>query len=219
MRKYEKRQILKNVGSSWSALAVNVLVGIFLSPFILHRLGDVAFGIWVLIFSVTGYYGLFDLGIRSSIIRYVSKYTATGESGKLACFVNTSLFTYTVIGVVSMVLTTVLSSYVGGLFRIPPEMHRQAHILLLLVGAVGQPGISVGRFRRHAGRLATVLHSELDEHRLDLAAGGADRAFPESRLWADHGRTDYGRACPSCLQFCAASSSSACARCRSVCAT
>src|ERR1019366_87489 len=83
MRKYEKKQILKNVGSSWSALAVNVLVGIFLSPFILHRLGDAAFGVWVLIFSVTGYYGLFYLGIRSSIIRYVSKYTATGENGKL----------------------------------------------------------------------------------------------------------------------------------------
>ena len=110
MRKYEKRQILKNVGSSWSALAVNVLVGIFLSPFILHRLGDAAFGVWVLIFSVTGYYGLFDLGIRSSIIRYVSKYTATGENGKLASFVNTSLFTYTIIGAVSMALTAVLSS-------------------------------------------------------------------------------------------------------------
>src|ERR1700682_5744341 len=112
MRKYEKKQILKNVGSSWSALGTNVLVGIFLSPLILHRLGDAAYGIWVLIFSVTGYYGLFDLGIRSSIIRYVSKYTATGEDEKLARFVNTSLFAYTIIGVVSMVLTTVLSSQV-----------------------------------------------------------------------------------------------------------
>ena len=54
MLKFEKTQILKNVGSSWSALATNVLVGIFMSPFIVHRLGDAAYGIWVLIFSVTG---------------------------------------------------------------------------------------------------------------------------------------------------------------------
>jgi O-antigen/teichoic acid export membrane protein len=101
MRKFDKKQILKNVGSSWSALATNVLVGIFLSPFILHRLGDAAYGIWVLIFSVTGYYGLFDLGIRSSIIRYVSKYTATGDKEKLAQFVNTALFSYTGIGLLS----------------------------------------------------------------------------------------------------------------------
>src|SRR6202161_1857480 len=102
MRKVEKKRILKNVGSSWSALATNVIVGVFLSPVILHRLGDAAYGIWILIFSVTGYYGLFDLGIRSSIIRYVSKYSATGENEKLASFVNTSLVAYTVIGVVSM---------------------------------------------------------------------------------------------------------------------
>ena len=101
MRKFDKKQILKNVGSSWSALATTVLVGIFLSPFILHRLGDAAYGIWVLIFSVTGYYGLFDLGIRSSIIRYVSKYTATGDKEKLAQFVNTALFSYTGVGLLS----------------------------------------------------------------------------------------------------------------------
>ena len=146
MRKFEKTQILKNVGSSWSALGTNVLVGVFLSPVILHRLGDAAYGIWILIFSVTGYYGLFDLGIRSSIIRYVSKYSATGENEKLAAFVNTSLFAYTIIGTLSMTLTVVLSSYVGKLFRIPPGMERQTHILLLLVGSAVSLGFPLGVF-------------------------------------------------------------------------
>jgi O-antigen/teichoic acid export membrane protein len=146
MRKFEKTQLLKNVGSSWSALAVNVMVGIFLAPFILHHLGDAAFGIWVLIFSVTGYYGLFDLGIRSSIIRYVSKYTATGERDKLTRFVNTSLFTYTCIGVVSMALTTLLSSYVESMFHIPSGMHTQARLLLLMVGTAVSVGFPLGVF-------------------------------------------------------------------------
>ncbi len=146
MRKFEKRQILKNVGSSWSALAVNVLVGIFLSPFILHHLGDAAFGIWVLIFSVTGYYGLFDLGIRSSIIRYVSKYAATGEREKLTQFINTALFSYTTIGAVSMVLTAVLSSSVEHFFKIPPGMHTQTRWLLLMVGASVSLSFPLGVF-------------------------------------------------------------------------
>src|SRR6266849_4209130 len=146
MLKFEKRQILKNVGSSWSALAVNVMVGIFLWPFILHHLGDAAFGIWVLIFSVTGYYGLFNLGIRSSIIRYVSKYAATDDREKLAQFVNTALFTYTGIGVVSMVLTALLSSSVEHFFKIPPEMHSQARLLLLMVGASVSLGFPLGVF-------------------------------------------------------------------------
>jgi O-antigen/teichoic acid export membrane protein len=146
MRKLEKRQILKNVGSSWSALAVNVMVGIFLSPFILHHLGDTGFGVWVVIFSVTGYYGLFDLGIRSSIIRYVSKYTATDDRKNLAHFVNTALFSYTCIGVVSMALTFMLSTSVEHLFKIPPEMHSQARLLLLMVGASVSLSFPLGVF-------------------------------------------------------------------------
>jgi O-antigen/teichoic acid export membrane protein len=146
MLKFERTQILKNVGSSWSALAVNVAVGIFLSPFILHRLGDAAYGIWVLIFSITGYYGLFDLGIRSSIIRYVSKYTATGDGEKLTRFVSTALLSYTGIGLVSMALTASLSSSVEHLFKIPPELHSQARLLLLIVGASVSLGFPLGVF-------------------------------------------------------------------------
>jgi O-antigen/teichoic acid export membrane protein len=142
----QRLRIIRNVGSSWSALALNVIVGVFLSPFILHRLGDAAFGVWVLIFSVTGYYGLFDLGIRSSVIRYVSKYTATDDRERLTQFVNTALFSYAGIGVVSMLLTTLLSSSVEHLFRIPPEMHSQARLLLLMVGASVSLGFPLGVF-------------------------------------------------------------------------
>src|ERR1700730_1946278 len=116
MRKYEKAQILKNVGSSWSALAINILVGIFLSPFILHRLGDAAFGIWVLIFSLTGYYGIFDFGIRSSIVRYVSKYTTTRDINEVSYLISTSMFTYTCIGTVSLLITLVGCVYLDRVF-------------------------------------------------------------------------------------------------------
>jgi O-antigen/teichoic acid export membrane protein len=144
MRKWEKQQFIKNVSSSWFALGVDILVGIFLSPFILHRLGDSAFGIWVLIFSVTGYYGLFDLGIRSSIVRYVSKFSATRDIDELAKLINTSLFSYTCVGVLTLIITVVLAYFVDNLFRIPPEFHSTARWLLLLVGASVGLGFPLG---------------------------------------------------------------------------
>src|SRR6266550_4207157 len=118
MRKIE---IIKNVSSSWFSLGVNILVGIFLSPFILHRLGDTAYGIWILIFSVTGYYGLFDLGIRSSVIRYVATFTATNDQESLARLISTSLAAYSAIGCVAMAVTLVCSLFVNTLFRIPHD--------------------------------------------------------------------------------------------------
>lgn len=148
MRKWEKIQIVKNVGSSWFALGVNVLVGILLSPFILHRLGDTAFGIWVLIFSLTGYYGLFDLGIRSSIVRYVSKFAATESTDEIDKLINTSLFSYSCIGAFCLLLTVVGCLYVDRMFHIPPEFYSTARWLFLMVGgsvALGFPlGVSGG---------------------------------------------------------------------------
>lgn len=146
MRKFEKIQIIKNVGSSWFSLGVNVLVGIFLSPFILHRLGDAAFGIWVLIFSITGYYGLFDLGIRSSIVRYVSKFTATKEQEALARLINTSLFSYTCVGVLTLLITLAGSFYIDLIFRIPAEFHATARWLFLMVGTSVALGFPLGVF-------------------------------------------------------------------------
>src|SRR5437879_3275566 len=93
-----KTRALINVASSWGGLAVNIAVGFFLSPFILHHLGDEAFGLWILIFSLTGYYGIFDFGIRSSLVRYVSKFTATKNINEVSRLINTAMFTYTGIG-------------------------------------------------------------------------------------------------------------------------
>lgn len=140
MLKLEKLQIVRNVSSSWLAVAVNVVVGIFLSPIVLHYLGDSAFGIWVLIFSITGHYGLFDLGIRASIVRYVSRFVATKDDEGLNRLVSTSLFAYSCIAVLTLAATIAFAPYVDTLFRIPAEFHSTAQWLLILVGA----GVALG---------------------------------------------------------------------------
>src|SRR5215468_6233835 len=141
-----KMDIIKNVSSSWFSLGANILVGIFLSPFILHRLGNTAYGAWVLAFSVTGYYGLFDLGIRSSIVRYVSTYTARGDFEGLSRLVNTGLAGYTAIGALAMAATVVVSSHVGSLFKLPPNFVDTARVLFLMVGAAVSLGFPTGIF-------------------------------------------------------------------------
>jgi O-antigen/teichoic acid export membrane protein len=147
MLKIEKRQLVKNVSSNWFSLGINVVVGLLLTPFILHRLGDTANGLWVIIFSVTGYYGLFDLGIRSSIVRYVSKFTATGDHEELAKLINTSLFTYSCIGVASMLVTLLVAANIEHVFpHIQPEFLPTARWLLLIVGAAVAIGFPAGIF-------------------------------------------------------------------------
>jgi O-antigen/teichoic acid export membrane protein len=146
MTKVDKIALFKNVGSSWFALGVNVLAGIFLSPYILHHLGDEAFGLWVLIFSVSGYYGLFDLGIRSSIIRYVAKYSSVAQNEELNRLINTALFAYSAIGMVAVLITIAVSFYVGSIFRISGDSLHLARWLFLMVGTAVALSFPLGVF-------------------------------------------------------------------------
>jgi O-antigen/teichoic acid export membrane protein len=146
MKSLDKIAIFKNVGSSWFALGLNILVGLFLSPYILHHLGDEAFGLWVLIFSVTGYYGLFDLGIRSSIIRYVANYSTVAKNEELNRLVNTAFFTYSGIGTVVILITITVSFYVGSIFRISGNSIYVARWLFLMVGSAVALGFPLGVF-------------------------------------------------------------------------
>lgn len=68
-----------SVTSTWLKLAVQFGVAFVVSPFMLHKLGDNAFGVWVLIVSLTGYLGFFDFGVRACIGRYVARFAATGD--------------------------------------------------------------------------------------------------------------------------------------------
>src|SRR5262249_5150041 len=105
-----------------------------------------AFGIWVLIFSLTGYYGIFDFGIRSSIIRYVSKYTATHDVDEVSGLLNSAMFTYTCVGAASLLITIVGCIYLDRLFHIPPDFQSTARWLLFIVGTSVAAGFPLGVF-------------------------------------------------------------------------
>jgi len=127
-------QAVKNVSATWLGLLVHAVVGFLLSPFILHRLGDEAFSLWVLVFALTGYYGLLDLGIRSSIVNYTARFVATRDDGQLSRFLSTSLGFYGVVALVVLLLTAAGFFCLQDLFRIPPALLGSARLLFLFTG-------------------------------------------------------------------------------------
>jgi O-antigen/teichoic acid export membrane protein len=164
-----KIQALKNIASSWMGLGVTIVVGFFLSPYILHHLGDEAFGLWVLIFSLTGYYGIFDFGIRSALIRYVAKFVATKDEDGLARLINTNLFLYSCIGLALFIPTILGGLFVDKIFRVPASFHRDAQTLFFMVGtslALGFPlgmwgGVLEGLQKFYLLNLTNILSSPL----------------------------------------------------------
>lgn len=129
-----KVQAVKNVTATWLGLLAHALTGFFLSPFILHKLGDEAFSLWILVFAFTGYFGLLDFGIRSSIVKYTAKFIATDDKEQISRYLSTSMAFYTAIGVVILFATAAGFFYLNLLFRIPAGSLASARMLLLLSG-------------------------------------------------------------------------------------
>src|SRR5882762_5714592 len=71
--------VARNVLTNWINYFLSGVISFFLSPFIVRHLGDTAYGVWVLLVSLTGYLGFLDLGIRGAVTRYVAKFHTEGN--------------------------------------------------------------------------------------------------------------------------------------------
>src|SRR5262249_28041693 len=92
----------------------------------------------------TGYYGLFDLGIRSSVVRYISKARANDDLEYASRLISTSLFSYSCIGALALAITLIVTVYIDDIFRIDPAFRNTARWLLLMVGSAVSLGFPLG---------------------------------------------------------------------------
>src|SRR5947208_720090 len=72
------RRLLVGAVTNWLAFAATLLVGFFLTPYLVRRLGDGPYGVWAFVESVLAYFTLFDLGIAACVVRFVARFHATG---------------------------------------------------------------------------------------------------------------------------------------------
>jgi O-antigen/teichoic acid export membrane protein len=138
------RHIARNVLFNWFGTIVNIAVGIFLSPFILHRLGNVAYGVWVLAVSSVSYLSLLDLGMQSSVLRFVSKgYTKRDHQGASDA-ISAALWVRLQISALVLVLSGVLAAVFPLVFKVPAELASDARKALLLIGLNAALTMSIG---------------------------------------------------------------------------
>ena len=127
---------MRAVATSWLAVLANAAVGFALTPYILHRIGDEAFGLWVLITSLVGYYGFLDIGIRSSILRYVARYKALEDQERVNEVVSTAFYYYLGACALLTVTTFLTVGRIAGFFSVSAQLLGPFKELFLLAGLV-----------------------------------------------------------------------------------
>ncbi len=127
------RILVRNIVSNWCGFAVSAAVAFFLTPFVLHSLGDTRYGIWVLVGGLTGYYGLLDLGFRSGITQYLTRHLATRDFGPMNGVASTAFVALAGCAGLIMVASAIVCWLATHFFTIPPDAIVETRWCILLI--------------------------------------------------------------------------------------
>ncbi len=142
--------VLKNLASSYTQTFVQAGILILLTPFVVSRLGSTGYGIWALIGSLTGYFGLLDFGVRAAVVKYVAEFEAKEETESLHDTISAAMTFFSTMGILAFVASIGMAFWALPVLNIPRSFLGTAQGALLLTGV----GLLVGF---PAGVLANVL--------------------------------------------------------------
>lgn len=101
-------RLLSGSGLRTIALLTGMGISFFMMPFLIRSLGDHWYGLWILVASTLGFYGVFDMGLASATQRYISHALATDDHDRLNTILSNSLFIYCIIAAFAVVATVII---------------------------------------------------------------------------------------------------------------
>lgn len=128
-------RITINIVSNWMIFVLNAAISLALTPFVLNHIGKEQYGIWALINSFIGYYGMLDFGIRGGINQYLTRYYAVQDYTKASECLSTGIASLSLVGIVLLVISLILSYILAEVFSIPYEFKNETFWCVLIVGS------------------------------------------------------------------------------------
>lgn len=119
---------------SYISLVIHVISNLVLTPVYLHFLGMDQYGLYQMIYSVASYILILDFGIKTAMVRYISKYHAENDYNSERNFSAHCLIT--VISMIVLMITAglILNVFILKIYKtITVEEADTAHQLLLLM--------------------------------------------------------------------------------------
>ena len=125
----QRPSLVINAVSNWGPLGVNFVIGFLLTPYLIAHLGKGNYGIWVLVGSLLGYYGLLQLGVGAGIMRYVPFHIGRDDSRLTSEIVSTGLAIFLLVGLVILGLSLLAAEPIARFYKSGPELASLVRIL------------------------------------------------------------------------------------------
>ena len=136
----------RNVLSNWITYLLSAVVSLFLSPFVVRHLGNSAYGIWVLLVSLTGYLGFLDLGIRGAVTRYIAKFHSEESHEKSSSTVSSACGLFVAAGFLAIGASVIFAVFALPHFNVPPAYSSTARLVIIIAGTNVAVSLSSGVF-------------------------------------------------------------------------
>lgn len=127
------QKLFKNIVANQAGFLVSVVVTFFLSPFVVHSLGGTRYGIWSLIVSLTGNYGLLAFGIQGAMTRYIAHAAATDDRERVNGYFNTAFLFLLGSAVLAIIVGGIIAMFIDSIFVLPKNLVKEAQSACVLV--------------------------------------------------------------------------------------
>lgn len=116
-------------------IALNAILGLLYTPYMLGMLGKNEYGLYSLVASIISYLTLFDFGFGSAVVRYTAKFRAEGKRNEQWEMFGMFFVVYLVLGLLAFIAGLALYFNVDAMFdRTMTETElSQARIMMLLL--------------------------------------------------------------------------------------
>ena len=121
---------------SYVVLALNNLVGLLYTPFMLRMMGKSEYGLYSIAASIVAYLTILDLGFSNAVVRYTAKFRAENKLEEQYKMFGMFFLLYCGIGLITLLAGSVLYINAESIFdssMTPNELSRTKVILLLMI--------------------------------------------------------------------------------------
>ena len=149
-----KRYLASNVLTNFLAVFVGAAINIWLTPYLIRKLGLEVYGMIPLVISFVAYLNLFTMSISSSVSRYVAICAGRGESEMGSRYLSSAVIALLVFCGASLIPIAAISINFSKIFQVPPGYESSSGWLffhIMLAGglfALASP-YQVSTFVRH----------------------------------------------------------------------
>ena len=183
-------KLLRHTSYNFLGLGLPLVVALFTIPVLVRELGDARFGLLTLIWAVTSYFGLFDLGLGRALTQQLALALANKDDQRVGPLVGTATVLLALLGVAAGVLMAAAAGWGVSLIQEVPNREEATNAVLAMAlvmpcivltpafcgilearhafGTVNLIRFPMGLFT-FLGPLAVVLYA--GSPRLDLIAG------------------------------------------------